>query len=66
MALNDNQMSKTDETGEEQLSKLIKQAGDEARKKKKKAIALHYKKLKAVIAEGVARRQNTELSEMVQ
>ena len=65
MELNDNPMSEKHETGEEQLSQLIKQAGDEARARKKKAMALHYKKLKAVIAEGVARRQNNELSEIV-
>ena len=66
MNLNDNQTSEIDETGEEQLSQLIKQAGEKARAKKKKILALHYKKLKEVIAEGVTCRQNNELSEMRQ
>ena len=66
MKFNDNQTSVIHETGEEQLSRLIKQAGEEARAKKKKILALHYKRLKEVIAEGVACRQNNELSEMTQ
>ena len=66
MKLNDNKASEIHETGEEQLSRLIRQAGEEARAKKKKILALHYKKLKEVIAEGVACRQNNELSEMGQ
>jgi hypothetical protein len=55
------------ETGEEQLNRLIKEAGEEARSRKKNALALHYKKIKAVIAEGVIRRHqnNNELSEAV-
>lgn len=65
MEFNDNTISKMYETGEERLSQLIKQAGDDARKRKKKTLAIHYKKLKTVVAEGVTRRQNNELSEIV-
>lgn len=50
------------ETGDEQLTILIKKAGDDARKIKKKIMDIHYKKLKAGIAEGVARRKIRETS----
>jgi len=64
MEHNDNPTSEIHETGEEQLNQLIKQAGEEARSRKKKALALHYIKIKSVVAEGVNRRQNKiELSE---
>jgi hypothetical protein len=53
-------ISEKHESGEDQLMKLIKQAGDDARARKKKTLEFHYKKLKAVIAEGVARRKNHE------
>lgn len=66
MKLNDNQTSEIHETGEEQLSQLIKQAGEEARTKRKKILEIHYKKLKEAIAQGVACRQNKEFSEVVQ
>ncbi len=61
MEQNYNPMSKKHETGEEQLAALIRQAGDEARARKKKAMELHYKKLKAAVAEGVSRRQKHTL-----
>ncbi len=66
MKLGDNPINTVHETGEEQLRQLIEQAGDEARSRKKEALAIHYKKLKAAIAEGIACRQNIELSEIVQ
>jgi hypothetical protein len=47
------------EVGEEQLNELIKQAGNEARSRKKKALARHLKMLQAAVAEGVARRKNS-------
>jgi len=59
-------MSEKDEASEEQLRQIIHQAGEEARERKKKAMAHHYKKLKAVVAEGVARRQNNKISETAQ
>ena len=46
------------EAGEEELNELIKQAGNEARSRKKEALARHLKKLQAAVAEGVARRKN--------
>jgi len=66
MKLNDNQTSEIHETSEEQLNRLIKQAGEEARARRKKILELHNKKIKEVIAEGVGCRQNNELSEMTQ
>ena len=47
------------EAGEEQLNELIKQAGKEARARKKEALARHLKMLKAAVVEGVARRKNS-------
>lgn len=47
------------EAGEEQLNELIKQAGKEARSRKKEAFARHVKMLHAAVAEGVARRKNS-------
>ena len=47
------------EAGEEQLNELIKQAGNEARARKKEALARHLKMLQAAVAEGVARRKNS-------
>lgn len=64
MEPNVNFMSKEHETDEDKLNRLIRQAGDEARARKNKVLSLHYKKLKAVVAEGVARRQCSKLSEM--
>jgi hypothetical protein len=39
-----------DEPGEEQLAKLIKEAGKTARERKKKTMDNHFKKLRAAIA----------------
>jgi dsDNA-binding SOS-regulon protein len=50
---------KHQESGEEQLAALIKQAGEEARARKREALDLHFKKLRAVIAEGVSRWKNS-------
>ncbi|MCP4149773.1 MAG: hypothetical protein GY757_18655 [bacterium] len=47
--------SEPHEAGEEQLNELIKQAGNEARSRKKKAVARHLKRLQAAVDEGVAR-----------
>jgi hypothetical protein len=49
------QNHKHQEAGEEQLAALIKQAGAEARARKRKAMDQHFKKLRAAIAEGVSR-----------
>lgn len=51
--------NKNQETAEERLTALIKQAGDEARARKQKAMAWHLKKLQAVIGEAVSRRQGS-------
>jgi hypothetical protein len=51
--------NKHQEVGEEQLTVLIKQAGDEARVRKREALDRHFKMLRAVIAEGVSRRQES-------
>ena len=53
------QDNKHQEVGEEQLTVLIKQAGDEARVRKREALDRHFKMLRAVIAEGVSRRQES-------
>jgi hypothetical protein len=50
---------KHQEVGEEQLTVLIKQAGDEARARKREALDQHFKMLRAVIAEGVSRRKES-------
>jgi len=47
------------EGGEEQLAVLIKQAGDEARARKREALAHHFKILRDVIEEGVSRRKES-------
>ena len=39
-----------DEPGEEQLAKLIKEAGETARERKKKTMDNHFRKVCAVIA----------------
>ena len=51
--------NKHQEVGEEQLTVLIKQAGDEARVRKREALDRHFKMLRAVIAEGVSRRKES-------
>ena len=48
---------KNRETAEKRLAALIKQAGDEARARKRKALAWHFKKLQTVIGEAVSRQQ---------
>lgn len=53
------QDNKHQEVGEEQLTVLIKQAGDEARARKREALDQHFKKLRAAIAEGVSRRKES-------
>ena len=62
MEIIDIKRSKIDGADEEQLIRLIKQAGEDARAKKKKLMELHFKKVKKVVAEGVACRQRAELS----
>lgn len=47
------------EEGEEQLSILIKQAGDEARMRRNKALEKHFNKLKEVVAEAVSHQQTS-------
>jgi len=50
---------KHQEVGEEQLSILIKQAGDDARARKREALDQHFKMLRDVIEEGVSRRKES-------
>ena len=50
---------KNQETSEKRLAALIQQAGDEARVRKREAMALHFKKLQTVIGEAVYRQQNS-------
>ena len=45
------------ENDEKVLNQLIKQAGDEARERKSKILATHYKKIQSAVAEGLTRRQ---------
>lgn len=47
----DKQNKYVPEPGEETLSKLIKEAGAEARARKKMAMANHFKKLRAAICD---------------
>lgn len=47
------------EAGDEQLFELIKQAGNEARIRKQEAMARHFDRLRAAIAEGVSVRQDS-------
>ncbi len=53
------QDNKYQEVGEEQLSVLVKQAGDEARLRKREALDRHFKMLQAAIAEGLSRRKES-------
>jgi vacuolar-type H+-ATPase subunit H len=46
------------EPGEEQLNELIKQAGNQARARKKDALIRHQKMLQDAVSEGVSRRKN--------
>lgn len=50
---------KNQETAEKRLTVLIKQAGDEARTRKCKAMTRHFNKLHTVISEAVTRQQNS-------
>ncbi|MEA2082845.1 MAG: hypothetical protein U9O82_01110 [Thermodesulfobacteriota bacterium] len=50
------------EAGEEQLFELIKQAGNEARIRKQEAMARHFDRLRAAIAEGILRKQDSALT----
>jgi hypothetical protein len=62
MAELSDQNNKHQEVGEEQLTVLIMQAGEEARARKHEALDLHFKRLRAVIAEGVSRwKESTSL-----
>ncbi len=46
------------EAGEEQLFTLIKQAGEEARLKKREAMEQHFNKLRNIIIEATARKKS--------
>ena len=41
---------------EEQLRELIKQAGNDARERKKKAMEIHFQKIEEVIIDAVAKK----------
>lgn len=47
------------EAGEEQLSIMIRQAGNDARSRKREALTHHYEKLRAVIIEAKSRQHET-------
>ena len=47
------------EAGEAQLFELIKQAGNEARARKREAMARHFHRLQASIEEVVSRKQDS-------
>jgi hypothetical protein len=51
--------NKKHEAEEEQLFQLIKQAGEDARSRKREAMARHINKLRAVISEAVSRKNNS-------
>jgi F0F1-type ATP synthase membrane subunit b/b' len=44
---------------EEQLTALIKQAGDEARMKKREIMAQHFNKIQNLIKEAISRKHRT-------
>ncbi len=50
---------KNREDGEKKLFELINQAGNDARKRKQKAMSLHSKKIRDAIAEGIRNRQTS-------
>ncbi|MCP4697066.1 MAG: hypothetical protein GY862_09470 [Gammaproteobacteria bacterium] len=50
------QNSESQDVAEKHLHELIKQAGEEARERKRKAMDRHFKKIKAVVAEAASRR----------
>lgn len=47
------------EGGEEHLAILIKQAGNDARSRKREVLYSHFEKLRAVIIEAKSRQQGT-------
>lgn len=47
------------EAGEEHLSILIKQAGNDARSRKQEAMSRHFEKIRAVINEAKSRQEWT-------
>lgn len=53
------QDNKDEEDGVAQLAILIKEAGEEARKRKKEAMERHFKMIEAAIAEGLSRRKES-------
>ncbi|MFH1146919.1 MAG: hypothetical protein V1736_04355 [Pseudomonadota bacterium] len=56
MKQDDDSNDKSQETAEERLSTLIKQAGEEARVRKREALACHFRKLQAVIHEAMSKQ----------
>lgn len=50
---------KNREAEDDQLTELIKQAGDEARARKKEALARHFIKIQAVITEALSSQQGS-------
>ena len=52
-------MIKNQENAEKRLTALIKQAGGEARARKREALAWHFKKLQTVIGEAVSRQKDS-------
>ncbi|CAN2040825.1 conserved hypothetical protein [Candidatus Magnetomoraceae bacterium gMMP-15] len=51
---------KNQDEGEKRLATLIKKAGEDARTRKKKAMTLHFEKLRTVVAEGISRQQHSK------
>lgn len=49
------QDNKDEEDGVAQLAVLMREAGEEARKRKKEAMERHFKMIETAIAEGLAR-----------
>ncbi|VEN74924.1 hypothetical protein EPICR_50205 [Candidatus Desulfarcum epimagneticum] len=47
-----------DEAGEKRLAELIKEAGEDARSRRKKVMEEHYDKIRAAIRKGVSNRQD--------
>jgi hypothetical protein len=58
MAENGNGPTQKHQDEEEHLFQLIKQAGEAARERKKKAMAQHVEKLQLVISEAISRKNN--------
>ena len=57
MTKSDNTIAKKKQA-EEHLFQLIKQAGEDARARKQKAMAQHVEKLQGVILEAISRKNN--------